>query len=102
VSIAAAYCEIFLLTRVRERWDRLHDHHPAVAGGLSATGRFITGAALIMASVFTAFVASHQAVIKMLAIGLAVSVLAVSVLLDATAARLLLVPAVMYLLGTRS
>lgn len=89
--------EIFLLTRVKERWDRRHDQHAAVAGGLSATGRVITCAALIMASVFTAFVASDQVVIKMIAIGLASSVL-----LDATIVRLLLVPAVMYLLGARS
>jgi RND superfamily putative drug exporter len=56
----------------------------------------ITGAALIMASVFIAFAASTQVVIKMLAVGLATSVL-----IDAVVVRLLLVPAVMYLLGDR-
>lgn len=89
--------EVFLLTRVKESWDRTHDQHRAVAGGLSSTGRVITCAALIMVSVFTAFVANNQVVIKMLAVGLASSVL-----LDATVVRLLLVPAVMYLLGKSS
>jgi RND superfamily putative drug exporter len=82
---------------VKKRWDRRHDQHAAVSGGLSATGRATTCAALIIAGVFTAFVDSSQVVIKMLAIGLAASVL-----LDATVVRLLLVPAVMYLPGPRS
>lgn len=86
--------EIFLLSRVKEHWDRTHDQHAAVAGGLSATGRVITCAALIMASVFLAFVTSTEVVIKQIAVGLSVSVV-----LDATIVRLLLVPAVMYLLG---
>jgi putative drug exporter of the RND superfamily len=89
--------EIFLLSRVKEQWDRTGNHHLAVARGLSATGRVITCAALIMASVFFAFVASSSVVVKQLAVGLSASVL-----LDATVVRLLLVPAVMYLLGTRS
>ncbi|HUB71051.1 MAG TPA: MMPL family transporter, partial [Acidimicrobiales bacterium] len=89
--------EIFLLSRVKEQWDLTGDHRLAVARGLSATGRVITCAALIMASVFFAFVASSNVVVKQLAVGLSASVL-----LDATVVRLLLVPAVMYLLGTRS
>jgi RND superfamily putative drug exporter len=89
--------EIFLLSRVKEHWDETHDQHLAVARGLSATGRVITCAALIMASVFFAFVASSDVVVKQLAIGLSASVI-----LDATIVRLLLVPAVMYLLGQRS
>ena len=86
--------EIFLLSRVKEHWDETHDQHLAVARGLSATGRVISCAALIMASVFMAFVTSSDVVIKQIAVGLAVSVV-----LDATIVRLLLVPAVMYLLG---
>ncbi len=89
--------EIFLLTRVKENWDATRDHRLSVARGLSSTGRVITCAALIMASVFIAFVGSTQVVIKMLAVGLASSVV-----LDATVVRLLLVPAVMYLLGPSS
>lgn len=86
--------EIFLLTRVKEHWDATHDDRLAVARGLSSTGRVISCAALIMASVFAAFAASSDVVVKMLAVGLAASVV-----LDATVVRLLLVPAVMYLLG---
>ncbi|MDE3204319.1 MAG: MMPL family transporter [Acidobacteriota bacterium] len=89
--------EVFLLTRVKEGWDRTRDQHLAVAGGLSSTGRVISCAALIMVSVFTAFVANNEVVIKMLAVGLASSVL-----IDATVVRLVLVPAVMYLLGRSS
>jgi RND superfamily putative drug exporter len=89
--------EIFLLSRVKEHWDETGDQHLAVARGLSSTGRVITCAALIMASVFLAFVASGDVVIKQLAVGLSASVV-----LDATIVRLLLVPAVMYLLGRSS
>lgn len=89
--------EIFLLTRVKEAWDEGRDARFAVARGLSSTARVISCAALIMASVFTAFVASTNVVVKMLAVGLAASVL-----IDATVIRLLLVPAVMNLLGARS
>lgn len=89
--------EVFLLTRVREGWDRTGDQHVAVAGGLSSTGRMISCAALIMVSVFSAFLANNEVVIKGLAVGLASSVL-----LEATLVRLLLVPTVMYLLGRAS
>jgi RND superfamily putative drug exporter len=86
--------EVFLLSRVKEAYDTTGDNTKAVAAGLATTARVITCAALIMASVFTAFVASTSVVIKMLAIGLAVSVL-----VDATVVRLVLVPATMTLLG---
>jgi RND superfamily putative drug exporter len=89
--------EVFLLSRVQEVWDRTRDHHFAVASGLSSTGRVISCAALIMIAVFLSFVTSSQVVIKQLSIGLAASIL-----IDATVVRLLLVPAVMYLFGTRS
>ncbi len=86
--------EVFLLSRVREAWEATHDNTEAVASGLASTARVISAAALIMASVFIAFVASSQVVIKMLAVGLAASVL-----IDATVVRLVLVPATMTLLG---
>ncbi len=89
--------EVFLLSRVKEAWDRTRDHQQAVATGLESTGRVITCAALIMIAVFISFVTSTDVVIKQLSVGLAVSVL-----IDATIVRLLLVPAVMYLLGTAS
>ena len=89
--------EVFLLSRVKEAWDRTGDQHLAVAGGLATTGRVISCAALIMIAVFLSFVTSSQVVIKQLSIGLAASIL-----IDATVVRLLLVPAVMFLFGTAS
>jgi RND superfamily putative drug exporter len=86
--------EIFLLTRVREAWLRTGDSKASVAHALEITARVITCAALIMVSVFAAFIVSDNIVVKMLGLGLAVSVL-----VDATIVRLLLVPAVMTLLG---
>jgi putative drug exporter of the RND superfamily len=89
--------EVFLLSRVKELWDATGDNSRSVAGGLAATARVISGAALIMVSVFAAFSTASSAVIKMIAIGLAFSIL-----IDATVVRLLLVPAVMNLLGGAS
>lgn len=86
--------EVFLISRVHEAWLRTRDSKGAVAHGLEITARVITCAALIMVSVFAAFVISDNIVVKMLGLGLAVSVL-----VDATIVRLLLVPAVMTLLG---
>ncbi|MFD5453447.1 MMPL family transporter [Streptomyces sp. NPDC127100] len=86
--------EIFLLSRVHEAWLRTGDAKGAVAHALEITARVITCAALIMVSVFAAFIISDNIVVKMLGLGLAVSVL-----IDATVVRLLLVPAVMTLLG---
>ncbi|MFB7405708.1 MMPL family transporter [Streptomyces sp. NPDC056202] len=86
--------EIFLLSRVREAWLRTGDSKASVAHALEITARVITCAALIMVSVFAAFIVSDNIVVKMLGLGLAASVL-----IDATVVRLLLVPAVMTLLG---
>ncbi|MEV6455168.1 MMPL family transporter [Streptomyces anulatus] len=86
--------EIFLLSRIREAWVRTGDPRASVAHALEITARVITCAALIMVSVFAAFVISDNIVVKMLGLGLAASVL-----IDATVVRLLLVPAVMTLLG---
>ncbi|MFF8773045.1 MMPL family transporter [Kitasatospora sp. NPDC015120] len=86
--------EIFLLSRVHEAWLRTGRPHDAVAHALEITARVISCAALIMVSVFAAFIVSDNVVIKMMGLGLAVSVL-----VDATIVRLLLVPAVMTLLG---
>ncbi len=86
--------EVFLLSRVRESWLRTKDNHTSVATGLSHTGRVISCAALIMTSVFLAFLLSTSVTVKILALGLGVSVL-----VDATIIRLLVVPAAMYLLG---
>ncbi|WP_051827917.1 MMPL family transporter [Streptomyces bicolor] len=86
--------EIFLLSRVHEAWLRTGDAKDSVAHALEITARVITCAALIMVSVFAAFIVSDNIVVKMLGLGLAVSVL-----IDATVVRLLMVPAVMTLLG---
>ncbi|MFJ1708645.1 MMPL family transporter [Kitasatospora sp. NPDC088346] len=86
--------EVFLLSRIREAWLERRDNRAAVATGLAATARVITCAAMIMASVFLAFLLSTSVVVKMLALGLGVSVV-----VDATVVRLLLVPATMYLFG---
>nr|WSS63463.1 MMPL family transporter [Streptomyces sp. NBC_01177] len=86
--------EIFLLSRIHEAWLRTRDPRASVAHALEITARVITCAALIMVSVFAAFLISDNIVVKMLGLGLAASVL-----IDATVVRLLLVPAVMTLLG---
>ncbi|MFF4341979.1 MMPL family transporter [Kitasatospora sp. NPDC001540] len=86
--------EVFLLSRVHERWRLTGDSRGAVAHALETTARVIGCAALIMVSVFAAFVVSDNVVIKMMGLGLAVSVL-----IDATVVRLLMVPAAMTLLG---
>jgi len=86
--------EVFLLSRVREAWLRTRDNHYSVAHGLATTARVITCAALIMTSVFAAFLVSTNVTVKMLALGLGLSVL-----IDASVIRLVVVPATMFLLG---
>jgi RND superfamily putative drug exporter len=86
--------EIFLLSRISEAWRRSGDNTRAVGSGLAVTGRVISSAALIMTAVFLSFTTSPTVVIKMLALGLAVSVV-----LDATIVRLVLVPSSMVLMG---
>jgi len=89
--------EVFLLSRIREDWDRTRDSHLSVANGLAATARVISAAAAIMIVVFGAFALSEDRILKMAGIGLAVAVF-----LDATIIRMLLVPATMELLGDRN
>jgi putative drug exporter of the RND superfamily len=86
--------EVFLLTRVREEYLARGNNDAAVIEGISATARVITSAALIMISVFAAFVLGEDPVIKMFGVGLAAAVL-----VDATVVRIVLVPATMKLLG---
>jgi trehalose monomycolate/heme transporter len=86
--------EVFLLSRVREEWDRTHDNDLAVATGVQKTGRIITSAALLLAVVIGAFSLSGIVFMKMLGIGMLVALL-----IDATVVRALLVPATMKLLG---
>jgi RND superfamily putative drug exporter len=85
--------EVFILSRIREEYSRTGDARGSVLTGLTSSARVITAAALIMISVFAAFVLGDEPVIKMFGIGLSVAVL-----LDATVVRMVLVPAVMTLL----
>jgi RND superfamily putative drug exporter len=89
--------EVFLLSRMREEYDRTHDNAAAVANGLAATARVITAAAAIMVFVFGSFVLGVDRGIKLFGLGLASAVL-----LDATIVRMVLVPATMELLGDRN
>jgi RND superfamily putative drug exporter len=86
--------EVFLLTRIRERWLEHGDNERAVAEGLTRSARIITSAALVMVAVFFAFVVAGAPSLKELGTGLGVAIL-----LDATVVRLLVVPAAMRLLG---
>jgi putative drug exporter of the RND superfamily len=87
--------EVFLLTRMREAYLRHGDNTEAVAEGLEASGRLITGAAAIMVAVFAAFAfLAQEVVIKAIGLGMATAVL-----VDATLVRGLVVPALMRLLG---
>jgi len=89
--------EVFLLSRMREEYDRTGDNATAVADGLAATARVITAAALIMVCVFGAFVLGDDRSLKLFGLGLAVAVA-----IDATIVRMILVPATMELLGDRN
>jgi uncharacterized membrane protein YdfJ with MMPL/SSD domain len=86
--------EVFLLSRIREEWDRGHDNERAIAYGLEHTGRIITAAAIIMIAAFSGFLAGSFVGLQEFGLGLAVAIL-----LDATVVRAILVPATMKLLG---
>jgi RND superfamily putative drug exporter len=86
--------EVFLLSRIKEEWDRTGDNGIAVADGLSYTGRVITAAAAIMVCVFGSFVFGDNRVVKEFGLGLAAAVF-----IDATLVRMILVPATMELIG---
>jgi putative drug exporter of the RND superfamily len=89
--------EVFLISRIREEYLVDGDTRRAVADGLAKTARVITAAAAIMVVVFLAFVASPEVFLKLFGIGLAAAIF-----LDATVVRMVLVPAVMQLLGSRN
>ena len=86
--------EVFLMTHIREAWLRLRDNREAVIAGVAHTGRVITSAALIMVSVFFAFILNGDPTVKQFGVGMGVAVA-----VDATVVRCLLVPAVMVVLG---
>ena len=86
--------EVFLLSRVREEYVATRDNRTSIVSGIASTGRVITSAALIMISVFLAFVLGEDAATKMFGLGLATAIF-----VDATLVRMVLVPATMTLLG---
>ena len=89
--------EVFLISRIREEFQKHGDTRRAVADGLAKTARVITAAAAIMVVVFLAFVVSPEVFLKLFGIGLATAIF-----VDATIVRMVLVPAVMQLLGPRN
>jgi RND superfamily putative drug exporter len=86
--------EVLILTRIREAYVRLGRNDDAIVEGLAQTARLVTGAALIMVVVFSAFAVAPVVYVKGLGLGMALAVA-----LDATVVRLLLLPATMALLG---
>jgi putative drug exporter of the RND superfamily len=86
--------EVFLLSRVKEEYDRTGDNISSIAVGLEKTGRIVTAAALLLAAVFLAFATSGVSFIKLFGVGLALAIA-----MDATVVRATLVPAFMRLAG---
>jgi RND superfamily putative drug exporter len=86
--------EVLLLSRIQEAYRRTADNTASVAEGLAKTAGVITGAALIMVTVFSAFALAESITIKSIGVGMAIAVL-----IDATIVRVLLVPATMRLMG---
>src|SRR6266496_4053992 len=86
--------QVFLLSRIQERYGQTRDNRDAVSFGLRTTGGIITGAAVIMVAVFAGFAAGRLTMLQQMGFGLAVAVL-----IDATLVRSVLVPAAMTLLG---
>jgi putative drug exporter of the RND superfamily len=87
---------VFLIARMRERYDVDGDNRAAIAFGLEKTAGVITGAAAIMAAVFISFATAPIATVSQMGVGLTVAIL-----LDATVVRIVLLPALMLLLGDR-
>jgi RND superfamily putative drug exporter len=86
--------EVLLLSRIQEAYRRTGDNTASVAEGLSRTAGVITGAALIMVVVFSAFALAESITIKSIGVGMALAVF-----IDATIVRVMLVPAAMRLMG---
>ena len=86
--------QVFLLSRIRERFTHTGDTTDAIAFGISSTARIITGAALIIVAVFAGFAAGDLVMFQQMGFGIAIALL-----IDATLVRSVLVPAAMQLLG---
>jgi putative drug exporter of the RND superfamily len=87
---------VFLLSRMRESYERHGDNRAAISFGLEKTAGVVTGAAAIMAAVFVSFAAAPVATVSQMGVGLTVAIL-----LDATVVRIVLLPALMLLIGDR-
>jgi trehalose monomycolate/heme transporter len=86
--------EVFLLSRIKERFDQTHDNREAVSSGIQRTGWLITSAAVLLAIVLGAFGTAKIISVQEIGVGLAIAVI-----MDATLIRMLLLPATMRLLG---
>ena len=86
--------EVFLLSRIKEEYDKTGDNTQSVAMGLERTGRIVTAAAMLLSVVFIAFATSGVTFIKLFGVGLTLAVV-----MDATLVRATLVPAFMRLAG---
>jgi RND superfamily putative drug exporter len=89
--------QVFLLSRIRERYDLTGNTREAVTYGIGSTAHLITGAALIMVVVFAGFASGDMVMFQQMGFGLGVAIL-----VDATIVRVVLMPAVMELLGDRN
>jgi RND superfamily putative drug exporter len=89
--------QVFLMSRIKERYDLTGSTHEAVVGGVASTARIITGAALIIIVVFAGFARGQLAMFQQMGFGVAVALF-----LDATLVRLVILPSVLTLLGDRS
>jgi RND superfamily putative drug exporter len=89
--------QVFLLSRIKERYDQVGETSAAVTFGVASTARIITGAALIIVAVFTGFARGELIMFQQMGFGVAVALL-----LDATIVRSVLLPSAMKLLGERS
>jgi RND superfamily putative drug exporter len=88
---------VFLMSRIKERYDQSGSTHDALVGGVSSTARIITGAALIIVVVFAGFAAGKLVMFQQMGFGVAIALL-----LDATVIRSVVLPATLGLLGRRS
>ncbi|HEY6607188.1 MAG TPA: MMPL family transporter, partial [Gaiellaceae bacterium] len=86
--------QVFLLSRIKERYDETGDTTNAVTFGVASTARIITGAALIIVAVFAGFAAGELVMFQQMGFGVAAALL-----IDATIIRSVLLPATMHLLG---
>jgi RND superfamily putative drug exporter len=86
--------EVFLLSRIKERYNETRDNRAAVAGGLADSAKTISSAAVIMVAVFAVFALTGLPQVKEIGVGLAAAIF-----LDATIVRLILVPSTMELMG---